>query len=61
MNTEFFKPILSEVDDMLRPELYMGRSVEIVTKFCGEGGIVEEKLKRYKSTLEGLGTAELAV
>ncbi|KAK1765642.1 L-Aspartase-like protein [Phialemonium atrogriseum] len=60
-NTEFFKPVWDELDDMLRAELYMGRSVEIVERFCGGGGIVEEKLKRYKSSVENLATAQLAV
>ncbi|RYP11180.1 hypothetical protein DL765_007867 [Monosporascus sp. GIB2] len=60
-NTEFFKPVWDELDDMLRAELYIGRSVEIVERFCGEGGIVEEKLKRYRSCIEKLGTAELVV
>jgi len=46
---------------MLRAELYIGRSVEIVERFCGEGGIVEEKLKRYKSSIEKAATAELVV
>lgn len=46
---------------MLRAELYMGRSVQIVERFCGGGGIVEEKLKRYKSSVENLATAQLAV
>jgi len=60
-NTEFFKPVWDELDDMLRAELYIGRSVEIVERFCGEGGIVEEKLKRYQSSIEKLATAELVV
>ncbi|RYP91289.1 hypothetical protein DL770_002607 [Monosporascus sp. CRB-9-2] len=60
-NTEFFKPIWHELDDMLRPELYIGRSVEIVERFCGEGGIVEEKLKPYKDSIEKSTTAELNV
>ncbi|KAK5992862.1 Adenylosuccinate lyase [Cladobotryum mycophilum] len=36
-NTEFFKPVWDELDDMLQAELYIGRSVEIVERFCGEG------------------------
>lgn len=59
--TEFFKPIWPELDDMLRPELYIGRSVEIVERFCGEGGVMEEKLKRYKDSIEKSTTAELNV
>ncbi|RYP77245.1 hypothetical protein DL771_001294 [Monosporascus sp. 5C6A] len=60
-NTEFFKPIWHELDDMLRPELYIGRSVEIVERFCGEGGILQEKLKRYKDSIEKSTAADLNV
>ncbi|RYP13418.1 hypothetical protein DL767_010776 [Monosporascus sp. MG133] len=61
-NTRVFKPIWQELDDILRPELYIGCSVEIVEGFCGEGGIImEEKLKRYKDSIEKSTTAELNV
>ncbi|KAI4279131.1 MAG: hypothetical protein LQ337_000472 [Flavoplaca oasis] len=43
--TEFFKPILEELDDMLRPTLHIGRSVKIVERFCGEGGVLDEKIQ----------------
>ncbi|KAH6605506.1 hypothetical protein Trco_004659 [Trichoderma cornu-damae] len=57
-SAEFFRPVWDELDDMLRAELYIGRSVEIVERFCG---IAEEKLKPYKSSVEKLATAELVV
>jgi adenylosuccinate lyase len=60
-NTAFFKPVWDELDDMLRAELYMGRSIEIVERFCGEGGILEEKLKPYKASVEKLVTTKLSV
>ena len=40
---------------------YIGRSVEIVEKFCGEGGVVEEKLQPYMSSIVNSTTAELNV
>lgn len=60
-STEYFKPIWGDLDDMMRPELYIGRSVEIVERFCGEGGVLQEKLKPYKAALEKSTTAELSV
>jgi len=59
--TEFFKPIWAELDDMLRSELYIGRSIEIVERFCGEGGVLDEKIKSYKAIIEKSATAELSV
>ncbi|KAL8874702.1 MAG: hypothetical protein Q9198_006852 [Flavoplaca austrocitrina] len=59
--TEFFKPILEELDDMLRPRLYIARSVEIVERFCGEGGVLDEKIRPYRESIEMSSTAELNV
>ncbi|RMZ77611.1 hypothetical protein DV737_g4253, partial [Chaetothyriales sp. CBS 132003] len=59
--TEFFRPIWGDIDQMLRPELYIGRSVEIVERYCGPGGVVEEKIKPYKANIEKSATVELDV
>jgi adenylosuccinate lyase len=59
--TEFFRPIWDELDDMMKPELYIGRSVQIVERFCGTGGVLEEKTKPYKAIIEKAETAELKV
>ncbi|KAF1810646.1 Adenylosuccinate lyase [Eremomyces bilateralis CBS 781.70] len=59
--TEFFKPIWEELDTMLESGLYTGRSVEIVERFCGEGGVLDQRLKDYKGFLEKATTAELNV
>jgi len=59
--TDYFKPIWAELDDMLRAELYIGRSVEIVERFCGDGGVLEQKLKPYKAIIDKAATAELSV
>lgn len=59
--TEFFKPIWGELGEMLRAELYIGRSVEIVERFCGNGGVVEKRIEKYRNFIEKAGTAELSV
>jgi adenylosuccinate lyase len=59
--TEFFRPIWGELDGMLDSGLYTGRSGEIVEKFCGEGGVLAERLKGYRKYIEGAGVAELSV
>lgn len=59
--TEFFKPIWGQIDDMLRPELYIGRSVDIVERYCGPGGVAEKKIQAYKAIFEKAATTELNV
>lgn len=59
--TEYFKPIWDELDAMLDSKLYTGRSVEIVERFCGEGGVLEQKIKPYKAFVDVAVTAELNV
>lgn len=59
--TEFFKPIWGELDGTLRPELYIGRSVEIVERFCGAGGVLDGKIKPYRAFVEKSVTTELNV
>ena len=59
--SEFFKPVWSDIDAMLKSELYIGRSVDIVTKFCGPNGVVEGKLKPYRSKVDSTATTELHV
>ncbi|KAI1745877.1 L-Aspartase-like protein [Xylaria scruposa] len=60
-STEFFKPIWGELDGMLDPKLYTGRSVDIVEKYCGVGGPVELKLVPYIKYITETSTAELSV
>ncbi|KAI0113570.1 adenylosuccinate lyase [Nemania sp. FL0031] len=59
--TEFFQPIWADIDDMLRPELYIGRSVEIVERYCGPGGVAEKKIQPYRAIFEKSVTTELNV
>ncbi|TID16412.1 hypothetical protein E2P81_ATG11840 [Venturia nashicola] len=59
--TEFFKPIWSELDSMTNPALYTGRSVDIVEKFCAEGGVLAKKVEKYRAVIDKAATAELSV
>lgn len=59
--TEFFKPVWDELDEMLRADLYTGRSVEIVEKYCGANGVVAQKIKPYMAVIEKSKTTELNV
>ncbi|KAG6021790.1 hypothetical protein E4U19_005474 [Claviceps sp. Clav32 group G5] len=58
---EYFKPIWGELDSMLQPELYIGRSIEIVNKYCGPGGVVEKALAPYQQYILKSTTAQLNV
>jgi adenylosuccinate lyase len=59
--TEYFKPVWGEVDSLLDPKLFTGRSAEMVQKYCGEGGPVQEKLAPYADHIKAAGTAQLSV
>jgi adenylosuccinate lyase len=59
--TEFFKPIWGELDDLLDPVNFIGRCPEQVLKFCGESGEVQEALKPYKKFIEESEDVELNV
>ncbi|OIW29455.1 adenylosuccinate lyase [Coniochaeta ligniaria NRRL 30616] len=59
--TEYFKPIWNEIDSLLDPKLFTGRAPEMVQKYCGEGGPVQEKLAPYKEYIKSAGTVELKV
>ncbi|KAI1775786.1 adenylosuccinate lyase [Hypoxylon cercidicola] len=58
---EYFKPVWDELDEMMDPKLYIGRSATIVEKYCGQGSIVEQRLLPYKSYISKAGIAELNV
>jgi adenylosuccinate lyase len=59
--TKYFEPIWSEIDGMMDPKNFIGRSAEIVQRYCGEGGEVEQALTKYKKHIEGARAAELTV
>jgi adenylosuccinate lyase len=59
--TEYFKPVWDDIDSLLDPKLFVGRSVDMVEKYCGKGGPVEEKLAPYMDYITKAGTAQLNV
>ncbi|KAL8915260.1 MAG: hypothetical protein Q9171_000379 [Xanthocarpia ochracea] len=58
---DFFKPIWDELDGMLDPKLFIGRSAEIVERYCGSGATLMGKLDKYKVYIDSTATATLAV
>ncbi|KAM5345468.1 hypothetical protein ACJ41O_011330 [Fusarium nematophilum] len=60
-NTEYFKPIWGDLDSMMQPELYVGRSIQIVEKYCGPGGAMEKALAPYQQHIAGSATVQLNV
>ncbi|WYZ40546.1 hypothetical protein EsH8_IV_000887 [Colletotrichum jinshuiense] len=59
--TEYFKPVWGEIDSLLDPKLFTGRSAEMVERYCGKSGPVQEQLKRYAEYISKSGAAELNV
>ncbi|ODA75884.1 hypothetical protein RJ55_08525 [Drechmeria coniospora] len=59
--TKYFQPIWAELDDMLKPDLYIGRSVAIVERYCGPEGTAEKKVQPYRAVFEKSSTTELNV
>ncbi|KAH8175583.1 lyase domain-containing protein [Sarocladium implicatum] len=59
--TEFFKPVWADLDGMMKPELYIGRSAQLVDKFCGPGGKLTKKLEPYQAAIDAAKAAELNV
>lgn len=57
--TEFFKPIWAELDDLMDPALYIGRSEEMVERYCT--GTVAENLLPYWEQITKSSTAQLNV
>lgn len=59
--SEFFQLMWGNIDNMLRAELYTGRSIDIVKRHCGPGGVIEKKIQPYKAIVEKAPTTELNV
>lgn len=57
-NTPYFAPVHADLDAVLDPKLYVGRSGTIVERFCGEA---DKKLERYREYLNEAQTAELSI
>lgn len=57
--TEYFKPIWTQLDDLLDPKTFIGRAPEQVTSFLKEW--VRPALQPYASALESSSAAQLSV
>lgn len=57
-NTEYFAPIHADLDSVLDPALYIGRSAIITERMCAEA---DEKLTKYREYLDKAETAQLSV
>ncbi|KAK7416780.1 adenylosuccinase ade13 [Neonectria punicea] len=57
-NTEYFSPIHADLDAMLDPSLYTGRSAVITERMCA---VAEEKLARYSDYLGKAETVQLSL
>lgn len=51
--TEFFKPIIGQLDQLLEPKSFYGRAPQQVDKFTGPGGEVESALEKYGDVVRG--------
>ncbi|KAI0120569.1 adenylosuccinate lyase [Hypoxylon sp. NC0597] len=58
---EYFKEIWDDIDAMLDPKLYTGRSATIVDRYCGKGGVVEKKLEPYREYISKAETFQLSL
>lgn len=59
--SEFFAPVHGDIDSMLDPKLFIGRSATIVERYCGAGGPVEKALAKYMDYINSSETSQLSV
>jgi len=59
--TEFFWPILDQLDFLLDPKTFVGRAPQQVEKFTGPGGEVATALEPYADHLKKAKTVDLHV
>jgi adenylosuccinate lyase len=59
--TKFFDPIKDDIDSMLDPKNFIGRSPEQVVRYCGEGGPVQKALAPYKKHIDSSKAVELTL
>lgn len=59
--TEFFAPVLDELDTLLEPSTFIGRAPQQVEKFTAPGGEVESAIAKYKVDVSDPGSPETAV
>ncbi len=49
--TEFFRPIIEQLHQLLEPKSFYGRAPQQVDKFTGPRGEVENALKKYEDVV----------
>ncbi|KAK2729128.1 adenylosuccinate lyase [Colletotrichum kahawae] len=59
--TPYFAPVHAELDNILDPSLYTGRSGTIVERYVGPGGPIQQALAPYADYINKSGTAQLSV
>ena len=59
--SDFFKPIAGELDEILDPRQYVGRSPQQVDRFLGPGGEVQGALEKYEDVLRQRNVVDLNV
>lgn len=59
--SEYFAPVHGDIDAMLDPKLFTGRSETIVSRYCGAGGPVDRVLAKYMDYIKSSATSELSV
>lgn len=57
-NTPYFAVVHNDLDTVLEPSLYIGRSAIITERMCAAAG---EKIAKYRDVLDKAATAELHV
>jgi len=59
--TEFFAPIHGDLDTLLDPKLFVGRSAVQVQRYCGEDGEIQKTLIPYKKHIDTSKAVELTI
>ena len=59
--TKFFEPIKDDIDSMLDPKNFIGRSPEQVVRYCEDGGPVQKALGPYKKHIDNSKAVELTL
>ena len=60
-SNDFFKPNWDDLDGMFKAELYIGRNVEIIDRYCGPGSPIEKALVPSLEHINGSCAVELNV
>ncbi|TGO62091.1 hypothetical protein BCON_0022g00300 [Botryotinia convoluta] len=59
--TKYFEPVWADLDNMMDPKNFIGRSAHSVEKYCGPGGEVEAALAEWSSQIKSSKAVELSL